>query len=278
MQLKIKKILNNNAVVVMSGQLEKIAIGSGIAFHKKKNDLINPNKVEKMFVMEEHDKFQQLLLQVPEEHFTLSEDIISYAEMKLGCKLNNHIHIALTDHLSFAIERAKEGIHLRNKLLHEIKVLYKKEFSIGTWALHRVKEKLDVHMPIDEAAYIALHLHTAKLPEGNMQQTVRQTTIISDMVRAISEYLQIEIEDDDIAYQRLITHLRFVITRSDHIELHTMDKEMLDMIKKKFPVSFRCSQEVARLLKRDFAIQLPVQELGFIALHIERLQKRSNED
>lgn len=274
--MKIKKILNNNAVVVMSGQMEKIAIGSGIAFHKKKNDLINPNKVEKMFVMEEHDKFQQLLLQVPEEHFTLSEEIISYAEKKLDCKLNDHIHIALTDHLSFAIERAKEGIHLRNKLLHEIKVLYKKEFSIGTWALHRVKEKLNVHMPVDEAAYIALHLHTAKLPEGNMQQTVRQTTIISDMVRVISEYLQIVIEDDDIAYQRLITHLRFVITRSDHIELHTMDQEMLDMIKKKFPVSFRCSQEVARLLKCDFGIQLPVQELGFIALHIERLQKRSN--
>ena len=35
----------------------------------------------------------------------------------MGTKLNEHIHIALTDHLSFAIERVRDGIHLNNKLI-----------------------------------------------------------------------------------------------------------------------------------------------------------------
>lgn len=139
--MKIKKILNNNAVVVTDNNVEKIAIGAGIAFQKKKNDIINPSKIEKLFVMKENERFQQLLLQIPEEHFALSEEIITYAEESLGSKLNDHIHIALTDHLSFAIERVRDGINLKNKLLHEIKILYKKEFDIGLWALRHIEKR-----------------------------------------------------------------------------------------------------------------------------------------
>jgi beta-glucoside operon transcriptional antiterminator len=43
--VKIKKILNNNAVVVSDNNEEKIAIGAGIAFEKRKNDIINPSKI-----------------------------------------------------------------------------------------------------------------------------------------------------------------------------------------------------------------------------------------
>ncbi len=63
--LKIKKILNNNAVIVSDEGEEKIAIGPGVAFKKARNDIVNPHKVEKLFVMSENDKFQQLLTRIP---------------------------------------------------------------------------------------------------------------------------------------------------------------------------------------------------------------------
>ncbi len=121
--MKISKILNNNAVIVVDNQQEKIAVGAGIAFGKKRNDILNSGKIEKLFVMKENEKLQQLLCRIPEEHFIISEKIISFAEDYIGTKLNEHIHIALTDHLSFAIEREREGIQLKNKLLHEIRIL-----------------------------------------------------------------------------------------------------------------------------------------------------------
>ena len=40
-------------------------------------------------------------------------------------------------------------------------------------------------MPVDKAAYIALHIHTAKIQGGDMQDTVRQIAIISEMVTTI---------------------------------------------------------------------------------------------
>lgn len=272
--MKIKKILNNNAVVVTDHNEEKIAIGAGIAFQKKKNDIVNPSKIEKLFVMKENEKFQQLLLQIPEEHFALSEEIITYAEESLGGKLNEHIHIALTDHLSFAIERVRDGITLKNKLFHEIKILYKKEFDIGTWALRHIEKKTGIKMPVDEAAFIALHLHTANLKGGDMKQTLRQTAIIGDMIQAIKDYLHIDIDEDDLSYQRLITHLRFAISRITNGETNTIDDEMLKMITTKFPLAHNCAQEVAKDLSQNHAIHLPEHELGYLTLHIERLVKR----
>jgi beta-glucoside operon transcriptional antiterminator len=272
--MKIKKIFNNNAVVVLDNNQEKIAIGTGIAFEKRKNDIININKIEKLFVMKENEKFQQLLLQIPEEHFSLSEEIITYAENSLGLKLNEHIHIGLTDHLSFAIERVREGIHLKNKLYHEIKILYKKEFEIGMWAVKHIEKKLQIKMPVDEAAYIALHLHTSKPQSSDMKQTLRQTAIIGEMIQTIKECLNISIEEDDLSYQRLMTHLRFTMSRLTNDEHTIMDTEMLTMIKNKFSISYKCTQIVAKHLLQNHNIHLPEQELGYITIHIERLRNR----
>ncbi|MGE8203338.1 PRD domain-containing protein [Heyndrickxia sp. NPDC080065] len=271
--MKITKILNNNAVVVLDDQQERIAIGAGIAFGKKKNDVVNINKIEKLFVMKENEKLQQLLNRIPEEHFIISEEIITYAEEYIGTKLNEHIHIALTDHLSFAIEREREGIQLKNKLLHEIKILYMKEFEIGLWAIRHIKEKCNIELPVDEAAYIALHIHTMKVHGGNLRQTVIQTTIIRDIVQTITDFLNITVKEDDISYHRLITHLRFALTRINQNELHTMDDEMLGMIKKKFPLSYGCAIEVSKKLSATYGFILPNHELGYITLHIERLRK-----
>lgn len=82
---------------------------------------------------------------------------------------------------------------------------------------------------------------------GDMRQTVIQTTIIRDIVQTITEFLNIHIHEDDISYHRLITHLRFALTRMNQNELHTMDNEMIEMIKKKFPLSYQCATEIAKI-------------------------------
>src|SRR5699024_12437102 len=122
--MKATKILNNNAVIIEDNGQEKIAIGSGVGFNKTKNDSINPSKIEKKFVLEENEKLEQLLLRIPEEHFILSEEIIAYAEEKLGVKMNIHILFALSDHLSFAIECDLNYILIQNIHIIVITVIY----------------------------------------------------------------------------------------------------------------------------------------------------------
>ncbi|MEB1807065.1 MAG: PRD domain-containing protein [Bacillaceae bacterium] len=271
--MKIYKILNNNAVVVKEHDEEKIVMGSGIAFQKKKNDIINRQKVEKIFVMNEgNEKFQELLKTLPEEHIQIAEDIITYAEGYLQVPLSNHIHISLTDHLSFAIERHQQGFQINNKLLNEIKALYKKEFEIGKWAVQYVAEKLNVQLPVDEAGHIALHIHTAKLGSGDIASTLQQTTIISEVIEIIYQELGMDLDEESISYLRLLTHLRFALTRIESNEpFQVMDPDMLEIIQTKYAKAYTIAVKAGDYLEKEYDIQLPSSEMGYISLHIQRL-------
>lgn len=272
--MKITQVLNNNAVVVIDDEQEKIAIGSGLGYNKGKNDIVNFLNIEKVFVLKENEKLQQLLLSIPEEHFTITEKIIAYAEKRLETKLEDQITLVLADHLSFSINRAEKDIYLKNRLLHEIKVLYKEEFEIGLWAIDYIQKQLKIRMPVDEAGFIALHIHTKKIKGGDLNETVRQTTILKDMVDTIQEVSGITLQRSDISFDRLITHLQFVITRTRRNELHTMDEEMLQMIQDKFSHSYHCAMKTGEAMKQMHGIYLPKEELGYIALHIERLSSQ----
>lgn len=276
MQVKIKKVLNNNAVIIIDDGEEKIAIGSGVGFNKRKNDVAIKNKIEKLFVLQENAKFEQLLERIPEEHYVVTEEIIKHAEAALQAELNNHIRVVLTDHISFAIERQREGIELKNKLLNEIKILYRKEFEIGLWAIQLIKDRLGVEMPVDEAGFVALHIHTTKVKGGDIHETVRFTAILADVIDFIKQLLGISFKENDISYDRLVTHLHFAIIRYKQGNLHTMDTDMFKMIQSKYPSSYRCALEVANELFHTHQIKLPEEELGYIALHIERLKKESD--
>jgi beta-glucoside operon transcriptional antiterminator len=124
--MKIKKILNQNAVLVDDHGEEKIAIGKGIGFSKQKNDLLYSREIERLFVMEPEgqQKLQTLLNQINETYFFAAEAIIDHAETVLMEKLNEHIFISLTDHIAFAAQNISNGIVVRNKLLSEIEILY----------------------------------------------------------------------------------------------------------------------------------------------------------
>lgn len=125
--MKIRKILNNNVVVSDKDDQEVIVMGRGIAFNKRSGELIDQEKMEKVFTLEDADivkKFKSLLVDIPMEYMELSERIINYAKEQLDKTLNDSIYISLTDHLHFAIERYNDNVMIKNALLWETKHLY----------------------------------------------------------------------------------------------------------------------------------------------------------
>ncbi|TLS36941.1 PRD domain-containing protein [Pseudalkalibacillus caeni] len=272
--MRIFKILNNNAVVVIDGPQEKIVMGKGIAFQKRKNDIIQKQNIEKIFLLHDNssEKFQQLLATLPEEHIELAEKVISYAEGYLNSPLNDHIHIALTDHLSFALERLEQGFPIQNKLTNEIKLLYKKEYEIGLWAKEEIKKEIGVEIPLDEVAHIALHIHTAKLGGLSMSESLERATILREFIERVEMKLNLTIEESSINYQRLMTHLRFALNRIDQgSEFEPMDVDMMELIKIKYERAFETSKEIAKYLQEEYSVDLPETEIAYISLHLQRL-------
>ncbi len=251
-----------------------MAIGKGIGFNKKKNDLVHERDIEQMFVMEtEQENFQQLLSQIDEVYFFASERIIKHAETILKEKLNEHIHIALADHIAFAMDRLKNGIIVQNKLRKEIEVLYSEEFLIAEWAIEYLSTQFGITFTLDEAAYIAIHIHSARTSEYGNNKSIREITMVSEMARVVSEELAIDFTSSEmsLSYSRLVTHLRFVLERFYTKKYHAMDQDVLAIIKKKYHLSYQVALKVSTMLLVDFGIRLPEDELGYITIHIERL-------
>jgi beta-glucoside operon transcriptional antiterminator len=278
-EMRINKILNNSAVVVKDIDGEKIVMGEGIGFQKRKNDLVNQAKIDKVFVIKdsnEHKKFEEILQLLPEEHIKIAEEIITYAEKELGVMINEHIHVAFCDHLSFAIERLTNGISIKNALLDQIKILYVKEFQIGLWAKALIKENLGVEIPEDEVGNIAMHIHTARMNAGDMQETIDITTTIQEITRIIESCLNINIVEDTMSYERLITHLRFSFkSLLSNGTNHDYDQKMASMIKENFKEAFSCAKEVGQFVEGKYRVKYPDAELMYISMHIQRFYNRA---
>ena len=53
--MKIKQILNNNAVLVKKGTNELIVLANGIGFKRKIGQFVNEEEVDKIFVLDTHE-------------------------------------------------------------------------------------------------------------------------------------------------------------------------------------------------------------------------------
>ncbi len=274
--MKIKKVLNQNAVLVLDEGQEKVAVGKGVGFNRTKNDVLSRQLVERMFVMEPEGlkKLQVLLSQIEDKYFLASEEIIQHAETVLGEKLNEHINIGLSDHIAFAAENIQNNIIVRNKLLSEIEILYSEEFAIAQWAVEYLTQTLEIPFSYDEAGYIAIHIHSARSGRTDNSKSIREVTIVSEIIHLIEQELAIDIHDDknSLSYSRLVNHLRLFIHRFQQNQYAVLDEEILEVVKKKYAESYEISKKVQVLLMRNFHYQVPNEELGYLSIHIERLR------
>ena len=158
--MKADKIINNNIVSSTDCEgNELIIMGCGIGFGKRAGQKLDENKIEKIFRLDNKDsleRFKELLKKLPLEYIQVTDEIISYAKEVLEERLNENVYLTLTDHISFAIERQKQGLSLANTLLLEIKKFYTDEYRLGQAALDIIEEQLGVRLPEDEAGFIAI--------------------------------------------------------------------------------------------------------------------------
>lgn len=274
----IIKVLNNNVVLVrqLEDQHESILVGKGIGFGLK-NDTeacIPKNVIEKSFITFEKsikEQYYQLIQDMDTRVIGLCEELIASAENTIG-KLNQQLHVVLADHIGFAIERTHQGMAIHNPFLIEIKALYPEEFSIGQLARHKALMDLKVDLPEDEAAFIALHFHAARQNKA-VKDTVKQTRILKAMMDLIQERLGFDVQQNELTYIRLINHLRGVIDRL--VNKKCVDNPLLESIKREFKESYAIVMEVKALLESSYDLSFNENEMGFMALHIERIKNVS---
>ena len=194
----VGKVINNNVISSWDADHNEIIVmGRGIGFQKRPGQTVSEADVEKIFRLENSDvrrQFENLLENIPLENIQVSADIIAYAKEQLNTRLSQNVYLTLTDHISFAITRYREGMDFSNALYLEIKRFYPQQFEIGMHALDLIAEYTGIRLPDDEAASIAIHLVNAQF-DTKVRDTWRVTNVIRDTIKIPEEGLSLPRED-----------------------------------------------------------------------------------
>ncbi len=272
----IEKIYNNNVVLVKDTTSNKqlILTGCGIGFQKKVGQLADETKIEKKFIAEDEsfkNNISKLALEVDENVFKASSAIVEYTESKLKTDLYDYIYVALTDHISFALKRYKENIEIKNELLYEIRRIHKAEFEIGLWALEYINKEFDVNLPEDEAAFIAMHIVNANYSE-NTSESLLMTKIVKEILNIIRYFYSIEFNQNEMNYERFLTHLKFFAKRLIKNESKRNSKnELLEIIKEKYNESYECANKIKIFIEEHYEYVVSEDEMLYLTIHINRV-------
>lgn len=275
----ITRVLNHNVVLVEEpgSKQEIVLFGKGIGFSIKPGNIIpaHDQRVEKRFRLENesHQKqYQTLLSQVDPAVVGIAEEIIALIATEITPQLNEHVHVALPDHIQFAIYRLNNGMEIVNPFLFEIQTLYTKEYALAKRAADMIKKAFALDIPDSEIGFLALHIHSA-ISYVPVKKAVQFTNIISELVNIIEQRTGKTIERSTVDYVRLITHLRFAVERIR--QQKSIINPLLDRVKTTIPEAYELASELASYISSRLEVIVPEDEVGYMALHVYRLSQQS---
>lgn len=273
----VKKSLNNNVLIANNDQNEEVVlIGKGIGFHHKKDDSIRDGSIEKLFVLgneKEQEHYKELLPHIDED---ILQTIISSTELirnKSKAILNEHVHVALTDHLVFAINRLSRGHSIKNPFLSETKVLYPVEYEIAAEVVDLINQSIDINLPEGEIGFIALHIHSA-VTHKNISEINKYSQLVTFMIETIEDRLQISIDKDSIDYIRLVRHIRYTIERVVSGDKLEEPEKIATLLKNEYPVYYNLAWQLMKMMQQSLKKTVYEAEAVYLTMHLQRLNNK----
>ena len=109
----IKKVNNNVAIAINEHNEEVFVVGKGVGFLKTPYELTETDLVEKIFVAPKNIRMYDLLNSIPIEDIYLAEEVMKLGSEILNKTFNPNLLLTLSDHISFALSRTREGISIK---------------------------------------------------------------------------------------------------------------------------------------------------------------------
>lgn len=243
---------------------------------KSLGDRIIQEKVEKLFVLKDPDEqkqYKELLYNLDEDTLKVIISAVELIRKRVRSPLNEHIHVALTDHLAFAVTRLKKGIGIRNPFLLETKSLYPDEYEIAEEVTELLNNSLAVDLPEGEIGFIALHIHSA-LVNRNVTDLTLHSDLIMRLIHLIEDQLDVEINKSSIDYMRLIRHLRYTIERVGRGEEVAEPEKITQLLKLEYPICYNLSWKLIKVMQQTLKKHVYDAEAVYLTLHLQRIQSK----
>ncbi|BBF43214.1 beta-glucoside bgl operon antiterminator, BglG family [Lachnospiraceae bacterium KM106-2] len=268
---QVIKVLNNNGIIAEKNDVEYIFLGKGIGFHHKAGECFESLDEAKVYRLEDKQNNKDpmsALNNVDPLFIDISNAIILEAEKKFGT-IDTKILLPLADHIEFSLERQKNNVVISNPFSGEIKALFEEEYQVAIKAKDIIKEYTGVDIKDEEIGYITLHIHSA-LTEENVTNSMSVVIWVKQMIEDIEDKYQVRLNKDSLSYNRLMTHIKYMITRV--LKGEDLKVDMSLYVKNEFPESFEVAKELCKKLSKEVSKEFSEVEVGYLAIHIERVR------
>lgn len=269
---RVIKVLNNNGILVYSNETgrEMILLGNGVGFGRKPTEKIGPIPGAKVYSLVSRRKDQSVLKVVNgirPEFIEAAGKIIEEAEKEFG-EVNHDILLPLADHIALAAKRAVENRQMPNPFTPDIRVLFAREYGVALRGRDIIRGMMGYEISDDEAGFITLHIH-AGLSDEQVSETLDTTRIINESISMIEKALGVQMAADSLAYTRLMSHLYYMTARTRKGESTNVDFN--EFIFANYPRTGEAAKEVCHYMEKELKRPVAREEIGFLAIHIQRV-------
>lgn len=182
-------------------------------------------------------------------------------------ELSDMSYHSLLLHLLIAVERVKDGkvLELASNEKEYIQNIGLEEF------INQLEQTFDLQLPLSEIIFIQLHLTIDSQAEINRHQT--EIAANDDVIRQIIR--EKKVEYDETSLVGLVAHIKSVVERIRR-GLPVVNPFVSD-VKQSFPISFEEAIQLKQRLEETFSLQIPEDEVAFLAVHIQAFKEREKE-
>lgn len=270
----IKRVYNNNVVMVDDAGTERIAVGKGIAFGRKRGDVVDSASFEKVFTLDDPtqlSRLERLIKGIPSEYLLIAEDIVSMLRRESASVIDDNVLIALTDHISMALEREQAGIICDNPLLFEIKRFYGREFELALKAREIIRGHLGIEISEAEVGFIALHIVNATMKQ-RADHLMLSIKMINGILNTVAETFGLTYDEGSVQYERFLRHLQFFSQRVlDKSIAQSEDTFLFHLGKDQYPDALECTERIGAHIEQEYGCVVSDAEKGYLVYHIANL-------
>ncbi len=275
--MKVVKVLNNSVLMAVDDTgNEVILMGKGLGYAKRIGCTLDEKEIEKVFVLTDRSLLNEtirLATRIDSLYFELARATIDYAIEKYHMALMDHIYLSLTDHISFAVRRFQEGNAFHNFYASDLKQFHPRECDVARHCLELIEKRVGIRLPDGEVGYIAFHFINAQENNPDRDIDMQILELVRNILDIIQYDLKIVLDEDSVAYGRLVTHLHLFAQRLLHHKLVSDEAQDLlyDQIILTCQRSYGCVKKIRTFIRNHFGVSLPMQEELYLTIYIHRL-------
>ena len=270
--------MNHNSIIVIQAEENKeyLILGKGIGFGKKVSEYVDIRLGDMVYSLQElteRGDAREIIKSISPICLELANEVLNQAEKVFG-RIDRSILFPMADHIEYAVKRIKNHEQISNPLTEDIQVMFYKEYKVAqcieTMLLEQMQVKIDKH----EIGYIALHVHSA-INDEKVSQAMQIARAVRECISLVEQQTGQKIDVMSLAYNRLMNHIRYMVARAFSGE--RLKLNMNDYMEVKFPKAFQVADMICKEIAYGLKIHLEEVEIGYLAMHIERVTNDRDE-